>query len=895
MSIIRKEQLSNPLSASYAETASFALNANVTINTSSLVTTSSFNAYTASINNFTSSYNTGSFSGSFTGSLNGTASFAGTASYVNPLRQNVQITGSLLVSNSIDSGNRYLLGTNGGVSVDWDNAVLRDGTPQTSPSVDWNARELYDNGGNSALAWSGRLLVDTNGGTSIDWEGRALQSVNSKIVWDNDALYPDADDVVNLGLDPTNRFKRGYFSGEVSASGFTGNLTGTASYATQTLSASFASTASLATTASFATRSTSASFASNGGVTQLLAGPNISLSPTNGLGQVTITSTGGGGSSFNTATGSYGSFYDTTTQTNPVANIPRSMSFNTTDISNGVSISGSTNPFNTFIKTENAGVYNIQFSAQVEKTDSGTDVIVIWLRKNGIDLTDSATKLTLSGNGTKVVAAWNWFVSSAVNDYYQIIWVSADTGMRLYAEPINDTPGIPSVILTVNRVDQFLSNTGSFSGSFTGSLFGTASYATQALSASFASLATTASYIDPTFISASAAAAGFGSGGSINTSSFATTGSNTFNGNQTITGSLRVTGSSILPSMDSIFGGGEDGDLVSTSGTTTLTRDSFYRNITLGTSTINTGNWRLFCQNLTFSGSGAAIVNNGGAGSNGSSAGGANGAGVSAVGFIAGAQSGGNGFGPGTAGPAAGGQASAVGALSLGFTFNVPGASGKGGNTAARAGGAAGATNSVGNIKYISTIPFVDHLIRASGVSTFALVQGGTGGRGGSSGASDVATPTRGGGGGGGGAGSVVVFAETINITNAVAPVFSAQGGVGGNGGSTSVADVAGGGGGSGGSGGYIIVVYKELIGGPLVGALNASGGAGGNGGSGGVSGAAITGGNGGGAGGGGRIVLINVSTGLVTHVLGTNGANGSAATGTAGGAGATSSVTIDL
>jgi hypothetical protein len=51
--------------------------------------------------------------------------------------------------------------------------------------------------------------------------------------------------------------------------------------------------------------------------------------------------------------------------------------------------------------------------------------------------------------------------------------------MRLYAEPINDTPGIPSVILTVNRVDQFLSNTGSFSGSFngnfTGSLLGTSS------------------------------------------------------------------------------------------------------------------------------------------------------------------------------------------------------------------------------------------------------------------------------------------------------------------------------------------------------------------------------------------------------------------------------------
>jgi hypothetical protein len=286
------------------------------------------------------------------------------------------------------------------------------------------------------------------------------------------------------------------FASNATSASFASNSI-SASFASNSISASFASTssyalnalsASYALTASFVQNAVSASYALNGGVTQLLAGPNVTLSPTNGLGQVTVSATLSGSTIFNTATGSYGSFYDTTIQTNPVANIARSMSFNSTDITNGVSISGSTSPFNTYIKTTNAGVYDIQFSAQVEKTDSGTDVIVIWLRKNGIDLTDSATKLTLSGNSTKVVAAWNWFVSSAANDYYQIIWVSADTGMRLYAEPINDTPGIPSVIATVNRVDQFLSNTGSFSGSFTGvftgSLQGTASFAT---SASFAS------------------------------------------------------------------------------------------------------------------------------------------------------------------------------------------------------------------------------------------------------------------------------------------------------------------------------------------------------------------------------------------------------------------------
>jgi hypothetical protein len=272
-----------------------------------------------------------------------------------------------------------------------------------------------------------------------------------------------------------------YFSGSIT-NAISASYALTASYVAGGIaSASFATSASYALTSSFATRALSASYAVNGGVTQLLAGPNISLSPTNGLGQVTVSATLSGSTIFNTATGSYGSFYDTTTQTNPVANIARSMSLNSTDITNGVSVSGSTNPFNTYIKTENAGVYDIQFSAQVDKTDGGSDDIVIWLRKNGID--------------SKVVAAWNWFVTSANGDYYQIIWRSADTDLRLLAEPITvDHPGIPSVIVTANRVDQFLSNTGSFSGSFTGAFTGSFSGSGIITSASFAS---TASYVNP--------------------------------------------------------------------------------------------------------------------------------------------------------------------------------------------------------------------------------------------------------------------------------------------------------------------------------------------------------------------------------------------------------------
>ena len=289
--------------------------------------------------------------------------------------------------------------------------------------------------------------------------------------------------------------------------GITGSLYGTASWAQNSITSSFVTASNVfgpfgsnsVISASYATFSQTASYALNGGVTQILAGPNITVSPINGRGQVTISTFGEQGPFFNTATGSYGSFYDTTTQINPVANAANSMSFNETAITNGVSISGSVSPFNSYIKTENAGVYNIQFSAQIDKIDGGEDNIDIWIRKNGTDLIDTATALTLPKNNNRLVAAWNWFVQSAANDYYQIIWKSADTSMRLLAEVSSSQhPGIPSVILTANRVDQFLSNTGSFNGTFTGeftgSLFGTASYATFAASASQAQNAVTASY-----------------------------------------------------------------------------------------------------------------------------------------------------------------------------------------------------------------------------------------------------------------------------------------------------------------------------------------------------------------------------------------------------------------
>ena len=159
--------------------------------------------------------------------------------------------------------------------------------------------------------------------------------------------------------------------------------------------------------------------------------------------------------SVNTSTGSlttyYGSFYHTSSMYLALANTAYTMSFGVTDISNGVSISGS---YNDKIKITNPGVYNIQFSAQFDKTDAQNSTAYIWLSRTGSDVADSNTGVTLGGGaGDASVAAWNFFVSASTNDWYQLKWgATRNNVVIVYNSSPAVGPAIPSIILTVNKV-----------------------------------------------------------------------------------------------------------------------------------------------------------------------------------------------------------------------------------------------------------------------------------------------------------------------------------------------------------------------------------------------------------------------------------------------------------
>ena len=145
----------------------------------------------------------------------------------------------------------------------------------------------------------------------------------------------------------------------------------------------------------------------------------------------------------------YGSFYSTQNQAG-VANQIQVITHNVTDFASGVSmVSGSQITF------AEAGIYTLISSMQYQETGGGVATITGWLRKNGVDVADSATDLKLKGNGDRDLYAINYFVSASAGDYVEFCWSSNDVDTEiLYIAPRTGPirPAVPSVITTVNKV-----------------------------------------------------------------------------------------------------------------------------------------------------------------------------------------------------------------------------------------------------------------------------------------------------------------------------------------------------------------------------------------------------------------------------------------------------------
>jgi hypothetical protein len=154
-------------------------------------------------------------------------------------------------------------------------------------------------------------------------------------------------------------------------------------------------------------------------------------------------------------TAPYGAFQDSTDQTAASTTVAYPMTFDTTDFSNGVYLSNSSR-----LNARNAGIYNVQFSVQLQNTDNAQHTVDIWFRKNGTNITASNSMFTVPARKSAsiyghIIAAINYFVELAANDYVEIVWRTESTTVSIEQLPTQTSPtrpATPSVIATMQYV-----------------------------------------------------------------------------------------------------------------------------------------------------------------------------------------------------------------------------------------------------------------------------------------------------------------------------------------------------------------------------------------------------------------------------------------------------------
>ena len=296
------------------------------------------------------------------------------------------------------------------------------------------------------------------------------------------------------------------------------------------------------------------------------------------------------------------------------------------------------------------------------------------------------------------------------------------------------------------------------------------------------------------------------------------------------------------------WGDGSDGNVTIPSGTTTLTRDMYYSNLTVQSGGILiTAGYRIFVLNTLTVNSGGLIHNNGSAAS-GQTAG----AGGLGGNLIAGATGGtGGGGGGAQTGNSLGNPGSqpttpSVVTKPVGNTTGVAGGAGGSGGTN-NYGGGSGASGGLAGAASGTAINFPRSLFTA-----FALLDGSTqlgasvanGGGGGGGGGGGNSGGAGGAGGGTGGNGGFVWIAAFSIVNNGTIQSIGGAGGTGGNGASNKG---GGGGGGTGGNGGVIVCIYSSFSGNALSVAAGAAG----------TAGTAASGGNNGANGSAGNVGVI--------------------------------------
>jgi hypothetical protein len=142
----------------------------------------------------------------------------------------------------------------------------------------------------------------------------------------------------------------------------------------------------------------------------------------------------------------------------PLPSAALSIAFTVTDASYDVELDPLNNTHVVFLKP---GYFNIQFSAQLLNFTTSEDNVVMWFRKDGVDISNTAGVVTVpskhGSNPGAMITSWNLIVDVLAGQYIELM-VTSDSGNTVIATyppsvvPGSEHPASPSVILTASFV-----------------------------------------------------------------------------------------------------------------------------------------------------------------------------------------------------------------------------------------------------------------------------------------------------------------------------------------------------------------------------------------------------------------------------------------------------------
>jgi hypothetical protein len=147
----------------------------------------------------------------------------------------------------------------------------------------------------------------------------------------------------------------------------------------------------------------------------------------------------------------YGEFTKTTDQTPASTNTAYALTFDNTEIAEGISIGS---PASRIVVVQ-SGLYQFDATVQISSSSSSAKTVWLWFRKNGTDVANSARLVTININNGYTAVSMSEFFSLAANDRIEIMFAADNTAITVdNVAATAFAPAAPAVVLAVSQIQQ---------------------------------------------------------------------------------------------------------------------------------------------------------------------------------------------------------------------------------------------------------------------------------------------------------------------------------------------------------------------------------------------------------------------------------------------------------